>query len=148
MQKIRIGIIGGAGYTAGELIRILLNHPEAEIRFIHSISHSGEPVTSVHDDLLGETPLLFSDDMDLPETDVLFLCQGHGKSRSFLDNHPLPDSVKVIARMLSGFASVSRKIFAIRVDNNCVLPVPGPAITKTGPAILSTACRCAAFNWS
>ena len=96
MQKIRIGIIGGAGYTAGELIRILLNHPEAEIRFIHSISHSGEPVTSVHDDLLGETPLLFSDDMDLPETDVLFLCQGHGKSRSFLDNHPLPDSVKVI----------------------------------------------------
>jgi len=96
MQKIRIGIIGGAGYTAGELIRILLNHPGAEIRFIHSISHSGEPVTSVHDDLLGETPLLFSDDMDLPETDVLFLCQGHGKSRSFLDNHPLPDSVKVI----------------------------------------------------
>jgi N-acetyl-gamma-glutamyl-phosphate reductase len=96
MQKIKAGIIGAAGYTAGELIRILLNHPEAEIVFAQSTSQAGEAVTTVHDDLLGETNLLFCGDADLTSADVIFLCQGHGKSKAFIQQHNLPEKLKVI----------------------------------------------------
>ena len=88
---IKVGIIGGAGYTAGELIRILLNHPEAEIKFIHSSSNAGHPVTDVHGGLAGETDLVFSDSFDLEAIDVLFLCSGHGKSTEFWSENRRPE---------------------------------------------------------
>jgi len=93
---IKIGIIGGAGYTAGELIRILLNHPEAEIVFVQSSSNAGNLVSDVHDDLLGETNLRFTAEMSLDSVDVVFLCMGHGKSVEFMQNNNLPETLKVI----------------------------------------------------
>lgn len=93
---IQVGIIGGAGYTAGELIRILLNHPEAEIAFVQSSSNAGNLVDAVHRDLIGETSLTFEADPDLTKADVLFLCMGHGKSKEFIGKTSLPDSVKII----------------------------------------------------
>jgi len=96
MEKIKAGIVGAAGYTAGELIRILLRHPRAEILTVQSSSHAGSRVTKVHSDLAGESDLSFSADIDLQAMDVVFLCQGHGKSAAFLSRNPLPDKVKVI----------------------------------------------------
>jgi N-acetyl-gamma-glutamyl-phosphate reductase len=92
---IKVGIVGGAGYTAGELIRILLHHPMAVLVFVHSSSHSGQAITKVHRDLLGETDLLFTDAL-IFDVDVLFLCSGHGKSRLFLQEHKIPQTVKII----------------------------------------------------
>jgi len=92
---IKAGIIGGAGYTAGEMLRILLNHPKVEISFVHSKSNAGNPVASVHQDLIGETDLVFSADFH-QKVDVLFLCLGHGQSKVFLDENPFPDAVKII----------------------------------------------------
>lgn len=93
---INVGIIGGAGYTAGELIRILLNHPEAQITFIHSTSNGGKPITDVHTDLLGDTDLTFSAEYDFTGLDVIFLCMGHGKSVEFMNTVSLPENLKVI----------------------------------------------------
>lgn len=93
---IKTGIIGGAGYTAGELIRILLNHPAVQIAFVQSTSNAGNPITDVHTDLIGETDLVFTNEMDVNEVDVVFLCMGHGKSAEFMEKHPLPKHVKVI----------------------------------------------------
>ncbi len=93
---IRAGIIGGAGYTAGELIRLLINHPQTEISWIHSTSNAGNPVTDVHGGLFGETNLRFSDSHPLDEVDVVFLCSGHGKSTEFWSENKLPHGVKVI----------------------------------------------------
>ena len=95
MTKIKAGIIGGAGYTGGELLRLLLNHPGAEISFINSRSHAGKPVYTVHQDLLGETELKFTGEVS-DGIDVLFLCLGHGESRKFLEENNIPESVKVI----------------------------------------------------
>ncbi|UZR94040.1 N-acetyl-gamma-glutamyl-phosphate reductase [Chondrinema litorale] len=92
---IRAGIVGGAGYTAGELLRILINHPEVEISFIHSKSHAGQPVSDVHTDLLGDTDLIFSDDISV-RIDVMFLCMGHGQSEAFLKENPVPGKMKII----------------------------------------------------
>ncbi len=94
-NKIKVGIIGGAGYTGGELIRILLNHPNAEIIFVHSKSNAGNHIYKVHQDLLGETELLFSDELS-NEIDVLFLCLGHGDSKKFLSENAISDAVKII----------------------------------------------------
>ena len=93
---IRVGIIGGAGYTAGELIRLLLNHPEAELAFVHSESSAGKPLYEVHGGLLGDTELRFSDSFDLGGIDVLFLCGAHGKSAAFWEENPMPAGLKVI----------------------------------------------------
>ena len=93
---IKIGIIGGAGYTAGELIRLLLHHPEAEIAFVNSSSNAGNLLTDVHEGLLGETDMKFTDRLPLKGMDVLFLCMGHGKSAAFLAEHPVPASVRII----------------------------------------------------
>ncbi len=93
---IKIGIIGGAGYTAGELIRILLNHPQAEIGFVQSSSNAGNLVSDVHVDLLGETNLKFTEEMPFSEVDVIFLCMGHGKSIEFMEKKSLPETLKVI----------------------------------------------------
>ncbi len=93
---LKIGIIGGAGYTAGELIRILLNHPESEIVFVQSSSNAGNPVTTVHEDLAGETDLQFTAEMPLEKVDVVFLCMGHGKSAEFMQKNNFPSSLKII----------------------------------------------------
>ncbi len=93
---IKAGIIGGAGYTAGELIRILINHPEAEIAFVQSSSNAGNSVTDVHTDLIGETDLQFQDSPGLNDADVLFLCMGHGRSKSFVENLPESFQGKII----------------------------------------------------
>ncbi|MBR3612313.1 MAG: N-acetyl-gamma-glutamyl-phosphate reductase [Bacteroidaceae bacterium] len=93
---IKVGIIGGAGYTAGELIRLLLGHPEVEIKFVHSSSNAGNRITDVHAGLLGETELLFTDEMPFEEIDLLFFCTAHGDTRKFLESHQLPDELKVI----------------------------------------------------
>jgi N-acetyl-gamma-glutamyl-phosphate reductase len=82
-KKIRIGIIGGAGYTGGELIRLLLNHPNAEIVFVHSKSNAGNPLHKVHQDLVGETDLKFNHEVN-QDIELLFLCLGHGESSKFL----------------------------------------------------------------
>ncbi|NWJ50757.1 MAG: N-acetyl-gamma-glutamyl-phosphate reductase [Bacteroidetes bacterium] len=95
MNKIRIAIEGGAGYTAGELIRLLINHPFAKIKYIHSQSNAGKPVSSIHRDLLGETDLIFND-IDFSDSDVLFLCKGHNQSVLFLNENLLPDTLKII----------------------------------------------------
>ncbi len=84
MRLIRTGIIGGAGYTGGEMIRLLIRHPNVDIRFIHSKSHAGKPVYSVHEDLIGDTDAVF-DGQWHKDIDVIFLCVGHGEARKFLD---------------------------------------------------------------
>ena len=93
---IKIGILGGAGYTAGELIRLLLNHPEAEIVFVNSSSNVGNLLTDVHEGLYGDTTMRFTDAMPFEQVDVVFFCFGHGKSEAFLQEHHVPDSVKII----------------------------------------------------
>jgi N-acetyl-gamma-glutamyl-phosphate reductase len=94
-NKIRVGIIGGAGYTAGELVRILLYHTEAELKYIQSSSNNGKLVSSIHTDLQGDTDLVFSD-IEFKDTDLVFLCSGHGKSIDYLNNTVIPPRVKVI----------------------------------------------------
>jgi N-acetyl-gamma-glutamyl-phosphate reductase len=94
-MSIRVGIIGGAGYTGGELIRLLINHPSAKLSFIHSRSNAGEPVYKVHQDLVGETELKFTGELS-NDVDVLFLCLGHGESKKFLAENTIDEKIKVI----------------------------------------------------
>jgi len=94
-KKIKAGIIGGAGYTGGEMIRLLLNHPDVIISFVHSRSNAGNPLYAVHADLLGETTLTFTGELS-NEIDVLFLCLGHGEAKKFLEANEIAPSVKVI----------------------------------------------------
>ena len=93
---IKVGILGAAGYTGGELIRLLLNHPEAEIVFANSESNAGNLVSDVHEGLLGDTELRFTDEMPFDQVDVVFFCFGHGKSEAFLKEHTIPENVKII----------------------------------------------------
>jgi len=93
---MKVGILGGAGYTGGELIRLLVNHPEAEIGFVHSESNAGRKISSVHEGLLGDTDLSFTSEMPIADVDVLFLCFGHGKSERFLSEHEIPGHVRII----------------------------------------------------
>ncbi len=95
MQKINIGIVGGAGYTGGELLRVLLRHPNAHISFVHSTSNAGEFVSKVHADLVGDTHLKFASELD-QNIDVLFLCVGHGDAKKFLAANEIKSSVKII----------------------------------------------------
>jgi len=93
---IRVGIIGGAGYTAGELIRLLVNHPQAEIAFVHSTSNAGNRLAQVHGGLEGDTGMRFCDAYDLGAIDVLFLCSAHGQSRVWMEENSIPAGVKII----------------------------------------------------
>ena len=93
---VRVGILGAAGYTGGELIRLLLNHPEVEIVFANSESNAGNKVYDVHEGLLGETELEFTSEMPFDKVDVVFFCFGHGKSEAFLKEHSIPANVKII----------------------------------------------------
>jgi len=93
-MAITAGIIGGAGYTGGELIRLLIHHPEVHVAFVHSRSNAGKPVSGVHQDLIGDTDLTFSG--ELQDTDVLFLCLGHGESKKFLAENTIASSTRII----------------------------------------------------
>ncbi|WP_242134478.1 N-acetyl-gamma-glutamyl-phosphate reductase [Aestuariivivens marinum] len=95
MKNIKVGIIGGAGYTAGELIRLLINHPNAEIDFVYSTSNAGNKISKVHQDLVGNLDLEFTDTTN-PNVDVLFLCLGHGNSVKFLSENTFSENTKII----------------------------------------------------
>jgi N-acetyl-gamma-glutamyl-phosphate reductase len=95
MKNIKAGIIGGAGYTGGETTRLLLNHSNAELTFVHSRSNAGNPLYSAHPDLLGDTALKFTDSIG-QDVDVIFLCLGHGESKKFLQDNPINASIKII----------------------------------------------------
>jgi N-acetyl-gamma-glutamyl-phosphate reductase len=95
LKLIKVGIMGGAGYTGGELIRLLIHHPQVSINFVHSKSNAGKPVYTVHQDLIGSTTLVFADQIN-DNIDVLFLCFGHGESKKFLTETTIPDHVKII----------------------------------------------------
>ena len=96
MKKIKVGVIGGAGYTAGELLRILINHPAVEIVFVNSSSNAGNPITDVHSGLIGETDLVFTSELPFEAVDALFLCSAHGDSKKFMDENNVPASIKII----------------------------------------------------
>ena len=93
---IKVGILGAAGYTGGELIRLLVNHPEVEIVFANSESNAGNKVYDVHEGLLGDTEMEFTSEMQFDKVDVVFFCFGHGKSEAFLKEHDIPANVKII----------------------------------------------------
>lgn len=95
MKKIKVGIVGGAGYTGGELIRLLIHHPYVAVSFIHSRSNAGNLVSSVHQDLIGETDLKFAAELS-DDIDVLFLCVGHGEAKKFLEANKIDDKIKII----------------------------------------------------
>ena len=93
---IKAGIIGGAGYTAGELIRLLINHPDVQLMWVNSSSNAGNPVAVVHQGLIGETDLVFTDQTPFDEINVLFFCTPHGQTRTFLESHSVPDDLRII----------------------------------------------------
>ena len=109
MKNIQVGIIGGAGYTAGELIRLLINHPEVEIDFVFSTSNAGNKISSIHQDLLGDLDMKFTDTVN-PEVDVLFLCLGHGNSIKFLSSNTFSENTKIID-LGSDFRLENDKVF-------------------------------------
>lgn len=94
-MMIKAGIVGGAGYTGGELIRLLLKHPCCQLTFVQSRSQQGKKVYEIHDDLIGDTELQFVNEID-PDVNVIFLCLEHGKSTQFIQTHSIPDSVLII----------------------------------------------------
>ena len=94
-MRIKAGIIGGAGYTGGELIRLLIHHQDTAVSFIHSRSNAGQPVHAVHQDLVGDTDLKFTGELN-DDIDVLFLCLGHGESKKFLTDNKIADKIRVI----------------------------------------------------
>lgn len=96
MNKINVGILGAAGYTGGELIRLLINHPEVNIVFANSESNAGNKIYDVHEGLLGDTEMEFTNEMPFDKVDVVFFCFGHGKSEAFLKEHAIPANVKII----------------------------------------------------
>jgi N-acetyl-gamma-glutamyl-phosphate reductase len=94
-KKIQIGIVGGAGYTGGELIRLLINHPFVDIRFVLSKSNAGNPISKVHNDLIGETNLIFAENLD-QDVDVLFLCVGHGDAKKLMAENSVASHIRII----------------------------------------------------
>ncbi len=113
---IRVGVIGAAGYTAGELLRILINHPEVEIVFVNSASNAGNAVTDVHGGLIGECDLRFTDALPLDKVDALFLCSAHGDSIKFVQGNTIPENVKII--------DLSTDYRATRADHDFVYGLP------------------------
>lgn len=124
---IRIGIIGGADYSAGELCRLLLNHPEAELIFVNSERHAGRPLADVHAGLLGETDLYFTSELPFDEVDVVFFCFGPGKSEAFLADHYLPADVRVI--------DLTRDFRLLSDDNDYIYGLPELNRSRIGSAL-------------
>jgi len=146
-MSINIGIIGGAGYTGGELIRLLIHHPEAEIRMIHSRSNAGKAVSAIHQDLIGETSLTFTDDsspLEKGSIDVLFLCLGHGESKKFLAENTIAASIKIIDLAndfrLAAHANAGNRQFVYG------LPELNRDITKTAKNIANPGCFATAIQ--
>ena len=121
---IKVGVLGAAGYTGGELIRVLLNHPEAEIVFANSESNAGNLVSDVHEGLVGETDLCFTDEMPFDKVDVVFFCFGHGKSEQFLKEHTIPAHVKIID-LAQDFRLTPSKSPQGEASQSSVLPLGG-----------------------
>ncbi len=96
MTKIKVGVIGGAGYTAGELLRILVNHPNVEIVFVNSSSNAGNLISDVHSGLVGESDLVFISELPFDSVDALFLCSAHGDSKKFMDENPAASKLKIV----------------------------------------------------
>ncbi len=96
MTKIKVGVIGGAGYTAGELLRILVNHPNVETVFVNSSSNAGNKISDVHSGLVGETDLVFTSELPFDSVDALFLCSAHGDSKKFMDENPMASKLKIV----------------------------------------------------
>lgn len=94
-KTIKVGIVGGAGYTGGELIRLLLNHPYADIAFVHSKSNAGNPLHQVHSDLVGDTEMNFTGELS-DDVDVMFLCVGHGEAKKFLEENTIAENIRII----------------------------------------------------
>lgn len=142
---IRAGIVGAAGYTAGELIRILLNHPETEIAWAQSSSHAGCRLWEVHTGLFGETEMAFCDSADLDSTDVVFLCSGHGRSREFWAGHRRPEGLKVIDLAQDfrdesyGYIYGLPEINSGRIKDACLIANPGCFATAIQLALLPLA---------
>ena len=142
---IKVGIIGGAGYTAGELIRLLINHPQVDIAFIHSSSNAGNAVSDVHGGLIGDCDLRFSEEYDLGAIDLLFLCSAHGQSRKFWEQNSMPEGLKVIdlaqdfrdesCGYLYGLPEINRKL----ISGCSLLANPGCFATAIQLALLPLA---------
>lgn len=122
---IQVGIIGGAGYTGGELIRLLINHPDVELAYVCSSSHAGRPLYHVHQDLVGDTDMVFTS-LYQNDVDVLFLCSGHGKSKKFLSEAVLPERLKIIdlsadfrlnGDFVYGLPELNRQQYMLRIAN-------------------------------
>ena len=96
MSKIKVGIIGGAGYTAGELLRILVFHSQVEIVFVNSASNAGNVISDIHSGLLGDTDLVFTSELPFEKADVLFLCSAHGDSKKFMEANAIPAGLKIV----------------------------------------------------
>ena len=109
----KIGIVGGSGFTGGELIRILLNHPKFKIKFIYSLSQNGKNIHEIHPDLLGKTDIIFSDQITT-DVDVLFLCLGHGQSRIFLDKYNFKSDT-IIIDLSSDFRLINNNKYKSRI---------------------------------
>ena len=114
-MNYKIGIIGGGGYTAGELLRLLIHHPQVEVDFLLSHSQEGRAVSAVHQDLVGDTDLVFTSKLNLA-VDVIFICSGHGFSKTFLEEHQIPDSIIII--------DLSRDFRLKATGNNFVYALP------------------------
>lgn len=140
-MKVRTGIIGGSGYTGGELLRLLLRHPAAQLVFVHSRAHAGKPVAGVHRDLAGETELTFTAETQW-DVDVVFLCLAHGESKAFLKQHTLPPSVKIID------LSHDFRLVEHEVDRNWVygLPELNRQTIKSAQAVANPGCFATAIQ--
>lgn len=142
---IKVGIIGGAGYTAGELVRILLNHPEVELKFVHSTSNAGNHLYDVHSGIFGDTDMCFSEDYDLGAVDVVFLCSGHGKSTAFWQENARPEGLRVVdlaqdfrdesCGYVYGLPEINRE----RIENALLVANPGCFATAIQLAVLPLA---------
>ncbi|MGV3594902.1 MAG: N-acetyl-gamma-glutamyl-phosphate reductase [Sediminibacterium sp.] len=143
MSQIRAAIIGGAGYTGGEMIRLLLRHSAVDLLSVHSSSNAGKPLYEVHKDLIGETELLFAD-QPFTEVDVLFLCVGHGDAKKFLEQNHISDAVKIID-LSQDFRLTSGSIFGNR---NFVygLPELNRELIKTAHNIANPGCFATAIQ--
>lgn len=136
-MMINAGIIGGAGYTAGELIRLLIHHPNVHIKFVHSKSNAKQPITSIHSDLIGDTDLIFTTEIS-NEIDVMFLCVGHGEAIKFLTENRIDDRVKIID-LSQDFRLLQRNVLENR---NFVygLPELNKAVIKNAESIANPGC--------
>lgn len=143
MKKLEVGIIGGAGYTAGELIRLLLNHPETNINFVYSTSNAGNKLYKVHQDLIGSTEISFSSEINA-NVDVLFLCLGHGNSTAFLEKTPFSNNTKIID-LSNDFRLVADKNFDGK-DFVYGLPELDKEIIKTAKYIANPGCFATALQ--